>query len=101
MHRVRPDSDRMAIIEALLDGVSTAPDLIERTGASMATVYAILRSMTTEGWLTKEHVAGTGRRRYAITAPGHRALQFTLALAAHESDDDSRSSKPTAARSSS
>jgi DNA-binding PadR family transcriptional regulator len=100
MNRVRPDSNRMAVIEALLDGISTAPEIIERTGASMATVYACLRSMTNNGWLKKTAVVGAGRRRYELTPAGVRALRFTIELA-QSSVDDSRSSNPTAARNSS
>jgi DNA-binding PadR family transcriptional regulator len=100
MNRIREDSARIAVVRALLNGTRTAPELIACTGVTMTTVYASLRALIREGWLTKTTIVGTGRRRYEITAAGERALRFILELAAHEAEEDSLSSSPTAARSS-
>ena len=100
MRCLPPDSDRMKLIQALLDGTHTAPELIDVTGVRKTTVYAGLRSMVADGWLVKAPIAGTARRQYEVTPAGVRALQFLVELATYESEDDSRSSNPTAARNS-
>lgn len=99
MKRIRPDSDRWAILEALVNGAHTAPELIECTGASMSTVYATLRGLTNQGWLRCTAIKGRGCRHYEVTRAGDRALEFMFKLG-QSSVEDTRASSPTAARSS-
>jgi DNA-binding PadR family transcriptional regulator len=99
--RIAPESSSVRVIRVLLDGAAhTAPDLIEQTGVGMTSVYGSLRRMTVDGWLERSAVPGTGRRSYRATAKGLRAMRYVTALA-DQFDDDSRSSSPTASRSSS
>lgn len=87
--------------QVLLDGAThSAPEMAERTGISMSTTYGILRRMTLDGWLTRTAVPGTNRRSYHATATGLRAMRYLIALT-DQPEEGSRSSRPTASRSSS
>jgi DNA-binding PadR family transcriptional regulator len=100
--RIRPGSSSVQVTRLLLDGQEhTAPELIEGTGISMTTVYGILSRMTVNGWIERDSLPGTSRRSYRATEMGLRAMRYVIDLADQSSDDDSRSSSPTAARNSS
>jgi DNA-binding PadR family transcriptional regulator len=91
----------IGVIRALLDGQEhTARELVEITGVSMTTVYGTLSRATIDGWLERSVTPGTGRRIYRATDKGLRAMRYLVALA-DQSEDDSRSSRPTASRNSS
>jgi DNA-binding PadR family transcriptional regulator len=98
---VKPTSPRVQLMRVLLDGADhTAPELIELTGISMSSTYGCLCRMTVDGWVERTALPGTGRRSFRVTDKGIRGMRYVTALA-DQLDDDSRSSSPTASRSSS
>lgn len=100
--RIQRESPGVEVTRVLLDGQEhTAPELIQLTRISMTTVYGVLSRMTVDGWVARNAVPGLARRSYRATEVGLRAMRYVVAVADQSSDDDSRSSSPTAARSSS
>jgi DNA-binding MarR family transcriptional regulator len=99
---MRPYTTRLRVLRELLDGEQhTVADLIAATDASMASTYACLQRLVEDRWVERHPHQGRLPRRYSVTWAGRRAVAFQEALAGQPPEDDSRSSSPTAARSSS
>jgi DNA-binding MarR family transcriptional regulator len=90
----------LAVMAVLADGQAhTAASLIRDTDVSHSTVYEILQRMTKDGCLDRVPIAGSNARTYEVTPRGRRVIEHALRVAGQA--EGSRSSNPTASRSSS
>lgn len=76
-----PETPRIVVARALLEAERhSGPELIERTGLGLTTIYANLRSLVGQGWIKRVTVPGTARREYIVTPEGRRHFQFLVEL---------------------